>query len=189
MPFPRSIIEEARHRAHYRCVICHAPFVDVHHIILESEGGTNTLDNAAPLCARCHDSYGNNPDKRNQIRGMRDLWYDICATRYKEWDAGSLERMSDLYEMTKSVKEGQEKYSEILNEIKISLGGTISHTAANIGSSESLSALADATSGYIVSGKKLAENVYANVHCPKCKSYIGLLVGTNKCPNCGKPIS
>ena len=35
------------------------------------------MDNAAPLCSRCHDLYGGNPEKRKQIRQMRDNWYEM----------------------------------------------------------------------------------------------------------------
>lgn len=188
MPFPENVKDEARRKAHFRCVICHEPFVDIHHIIRESEGGADTLDNAAALCARCHDTYGNNPDKRKQIRGMRDLWYDICATRYRDSDINNLQRLNELYEMTKSVQQDQAEHGKLINEIKALLTSTLSQSVANIGSSASVFEMANATSGYFVSGKKLSENVYADVHCPNCKSYIALLLGTNKCPTCGKPI-
>ena len=51
LPFSDSVKTRARKLAHYRCVICHEPFVDVHHIVRESESGSNDLDNAAALCA------------------------------------------------------------------------------------------------------------------------------------------
>ena len=188
MPFSEKVKSQARKKAHFRCVICHEPFVEVHHIVPDSENGPNTLDNAAPLCAGCHDAYGNNPDKRKQIRDMRDLWYDICKKRYAKSDIGAYEKLNELYEMTKTVKEGQDKYEEILKEIKATVSGTLSGTEDSMRKAETLEDVIT-TSGYVTSsGTKLAENVYANVSCPNCGTRIGLLVGTDKCPNCGRPI-
>jgi hypothetical protein len=62
-------------------VVCHEAFVEVHHIVPQSEGGSDDLDNACPLCAYCHDLIGGNPDKRKQLRQMRDWWYQICEDR------------------------------------------------------------------------------------------------------------
>ncbi len=186
LPFSDSVRTEARKRAHFRCVICHEPFVEVHHIVPESEGGPNTLDNAAPLCAGCHDAYGNNPDKRKQIKDMRDLWYDICDKRYGKADIKAYQKLSELYETMKTVKEDQLSSREILTEIKGTLSQLLSDTKDSIKKAETLESTI-ATSGY-VTGSKLAENVYANVICRSCGTHIGLLIGTDKCPNCGMSI-
>lgn len=39
------------------------------------------LANAAPLCASCHDLYGGNPEKRRQMREMRDHWWAQMEVR------------------------------------------------------------------------------------------------------------
>jgi len=62
--------------------------VEVHHIIPESEGGSDTEENAAPLCPSCHETYGANPQKRKFIREARDIWYEICENKLtpeKKW--------------------------------------------------------------------------------------------------------
>ncbi|WP_342756644.1 HNH endonuclease signature motif containing protein [Kineothrix sedimenti] len=76
MPFTEKIKLEAKKRSNFRCCICHKIFVEVHHILPEADGGSDTIDNAAPLCSSCHDLYGGNPEKRKQIRQMRDYWWD-----------------------------------------------------------------------------------------------------------------
>lgn len=76
MPFSEKIKKEVMKKAFFRCVICHDVFVEVHHIIPQNEGGDDTIDNAAPLCAKCHDLFGGNPDKRKQIKMIRDDWYE-----------------------------------------------------------------------------------------------------------------
>lgn len=77
MAFSEKLKEGVKKKAFFRCVICQQPFVEVHHIRPQSEGGDDTIENAAPLCARCHDLYGGNPEKRKQIRQMRDNWYEV----------------------------------------------------------------------------------------------------------------
>lgn len=57
--------------------------VEVHHIVPQAAGGSDTLDNAAPLCAGCHDVFGGNPEKRKQIREARDLWWEIVRERHE----------------------------------------------------------------------------------------------------------
>lgn len=80
MPFPHSVILEARKRARFRCVACQDLFVEVHHIQPESEGGSQQLDNAAPLCGSCHNKFGKNPTLRRQLREMRDAWWQECES-------------------------------------------------------------------------------------------------------------
>lgn len=81
MSFSEKVKIEAKKKAGFRCVICQEPFVEEHHIIPQKEGGEDTLNNAAPLCSRCHDLYGDNPSKRKQIRQMRYHWYEVMEKR------------------------------------------------------------------------------------------------------------
>lgn len=83
MPFSESVKFEARTRSNWRCCICHNEFVEIHHIIPQKENGPDTIENAAPLCARCHDIYGDNPTKRKQLREMRDAWWDQVSNEKK----------------------------------------------------------------------------------------------------------
>jgi len=80
MPFPEAVKREARRRARFRCVVCHDLFVEVHHMQSQSEGGSDDLDNAAPLCGSCHNKFGGNPTLRKQLREMRDAWWESCAS-------------------------------------------------------------------------------------------------------------
>jgi hypothetical protein len=70
-------------------------FVEVHHIQPESEGGPDTLDNAAALCASCHDLFGGNPEKRKQIRQMRDDWWQKMEERAQRLSS-DLERVMNF---------------------------------------------------------------------------------------------
>ena len=84
MAFSESLKEKVKQKAFFRCVICHQPFVEVHHIIPQRENGPDTEDNAAPLCSGCHDLYGDNPSKRKQIKQMRDHWYKEIEDRRRD---------------------------------------------------------------------------------------------------------
>jgi HNH endonuclease len=117
MPFSEPAKLEAKRKAHFCCVVCHQPFVEVHHIIPQAAAGTDDLDNAAPLCALCHDHFGGNPDKRKQIREMRDLWYELCQTRFR--DSPTLE----LAEAIEDVKGGQQQQAALLSSSKHLLEG------------------------------------------------------------------
>lgn len=81
MPFSEKTKRIAKQKSAFRCCLCHNPFVEIHHIIPQEEGGPDALDNAAPLCSSCHDLYGGNPDKRKTIRQMRDAWWELMEKR------------------------------------------------------------------------------------------------------------
>lgn len=83
MAFSEKIKPLAKQKSAFRCCLCHKPFVEIHHIAPQAEGGADTLDNAAPLCSSCHDLYGGNPEKRKAIRQMRDYWWDVIEKRRK----------------------------------------------------------------------------------------------------------
>jgi hypothetical protein len=61
-------------------------YVNVHHIVPESKGGPDTIDNAIVLCLRCHGEIGHfNPEhpignkyNREEIVRRRDEWYKLC---------------------------------------------------------------------------------------------------------------
>ena len=79
MPFSESIKLSIRRRAHFRCCVCRAVGVEIHHIVPQEERGPDTADNAAPLCPSCHEIYGANSTKRKFLREARDFWFEICS--------------------------------------------------------------------------------------------------------------
>lgn len=84
MAFSESIKQEVREKARHTCAWCRQRgSVDIHHIIPQKEGGSDTLENAAPLCKSCHGDFGNNPDHRKRIVEMRDQLYKDNETIYQ----------------------------------------------------------------------------------------------------------
>ena len=116
MAFPERVKLEAKRRANFSCVICKKPFVDVHHIIPQSDGGSDTIENAAPLCGSCHDLFGGNPDKRKQIREMRDLWWEVCEKKNTSPDLVLLNQRLDVIQSEMRIS--QASTSKALEDIK-----------------------------------------------------------------------
>jgi ribosomal protein L20 len=46
MPFTEAIKLAVKRRAHFSCVVCHNPFVEVHHIIPQAAGGSDDPEKA-----------------------------------------------------------------------------------------------------------------------------------------------
>jgi len=82
MPFTEAVKLQVKKLADFRCCRCREIGIDIHHIIPQAEGGSDDIDNAAPLCQNCHDRYGANPEKRKEIRQMRDVWYELLKEKY-----------------------------------------------------------------------------------------------------------
>ena len=84
MPFSESVKQEAKKRSNFKCCVCQRTFVEIHHILPQAEGGSDELNNAAPLCGGCHQVYGGNPDLRKQLREMRDHWWQTCTSQIND---------------------------------------------------------------------------------------------------------
>ena len=194
MPFPEKVKTEARMKAHFKCVVCRAtPFVDVHHIIPEGEGGPNTLDNAAPLCAGCHDLYGNNPDKRKQLRQMRDQWYEICEIRYSDSDIrfymDKLEKIDQgLCKIDKAMNEKEDSQTQILQGIQTGLSELMKRAGESIRTAPTFDVVSS-TSGYVGTALSMAGTVHVHARCAYCQTQFAMKLDTSPCPVCGKPFS
>jgi len=81
MPFSEALKLQVKRMAAFQCCRCREIGVDIHHIIPQAQGGTDEIDNAAPLCQNCHSKFGANPEKRKEIRQMRDYLYDVVKER------------------------------------------------------------------------------------------------------------
>lgn len=178
MAFSETTKEDVKKKAHYNCCVCKNPFPDVHHIIPEGDGGDDSFDNAAPLCGACHRQYGNNSDLRKTIKGMRNLWYEICATRYKDDTSQPIYKKID--ELGKIIAEGKEEDRDKIDELKKLILSLQEKKEDEIKKAQSIEDLSKRN----ISATKLGNKVFANVACRNCGTSIGLLIGTNRCPNC-----
>jgi predicted Zn-ribbon and HTH transcriptional regulator len=154
--------------------MCRALGVEVHHITPEAENGSNTEENAAPLCPSCHETYGVNPVKRKLIQQSRDLWYEICEKRY----ASDPDRLDKIGELLRDVATKDdldlavEKMTELLRSVAAREGTTLKARAMELSTF----------------GPMLAPGIGMNRQCKKCGTFIGLYIGDQgKCPQCGTP--
>ena len=183
MPFSEKIKLEVKRKAAFRCCRCRSIGVDVHHIIPEKDCGTDEISNAAPLCPSCHDYFGDNPSKRKGITQMRDWWYDIVKQEFaaKDLDSSILSQIDDkVSSILKHQTTDVSDLKSMLKTISAKLIDNMTASTASVTVSGIVNTAAAASSGM---------PVHAGFHCKKCGTTIGLLVGSNKCPNCGAEIN
>jgi phage repressor protein C with HTH and peptisase S24 domain len=82
MPFSEQTKQIVKRKSAFRCCRCQEIGIDVHHVIPQALGGSDEIDNAAPLCQNCHDRFGDNPQKRKELLQMRDWWYSSVEQRF-----------------------------------------------------------------------------------------------------------
>jgi len=91
MPFSQKDVETALVQCGRHCCLCHkfcGTNIELHHIVPESKGGPNVLDNAIPLCFDCHAEVEHyNPQHprgrkftESELKAHRDAWYTKVAT-------------------------------------------------------------------------------------------------------------
>ncbi len=129
MPFPESLKREVRVRAHFRCCKCEQGPIEVHHIVLESQGGPDTIENAAPLCPSCHSWFGDNPVLRKTVTEMRDAWYERCRAK----DEAGIIKMAEINEALLKQEGRIGKKLDTLGQTVESLQAELGHLRADLG--------------------------------------------------------
>jgi len=185
MAFSEKIKLEVKQRAAFKCCRCQNIGIDVHHIIQVRDGGSDEISNAAPLCQNCHDQFGANPEKRKEITQMRDWWYGTCEKLYsnKLVDEAILKKIDDKLESIQQSQSGMPELKEMLKEVSDKSIDEITPETARI------TATGIINTSTATSAIKLGDRVYANFQCSNCNTWIGLLIGSDKCPNCAAKIS
>ncbi len=178
MAFSESVKREAKQRANFRCVVCQQPWVEVHHIVPQAEDGSDTLDNAAPLCGTCHNRFGANPVLRKQLREMRDHWWERCAAASAA--PGYVELSQQLDDLRTQYVSGQENQNQILGELKDLF---IGHFRSAEGAIESATTIGEvlATSSSFSTGMEYTGAVQI---CPNCGTESP--AGFSVCASCGR---
>jgi len=122
MAFNEQQKKEVREKSAYKCCLCEQFCISlhIHHIIPQEEKGPDTIDNAAPLCPTCHDSYGSNPDKRKIIKERRDWWYKIVEKKYNN-PSFDIPILTDIYLKVINLEESQNENNNVLNDLKLKL--------------------------------------------------------------------
>ena len=183
MPFSEKIKLEVKRKAAFRCCRCQSIGIDVHHIIPEKDGGPSDASNAAPLCQNCHDQFGDNPQKRKEITQMRGWWYEVCVKKYPGQGPIDLELLGQIDEKLEHIKAGQQDIGE-LKQILKGLSNQLIESLTPGTATAVASGIVNATTAV-----QLGPNTYSSFRCMNCGTMIGLLIGTDKCPNCGATIT
>jgi hypothetical protein len=153
MPFSEAVKLEAKRRSDFQCAACRNPFVEVHHLIPQAENGPDTIDNACPLCARCHDLCGANPEKRKQLREMRDFQWELNAKTRQSPDVVALNQTLDgIQAQLNASASGQ---AQLLDVVKTLLIQHNNSSNVAISNASSWSGLTAATGIYIPPPEKV----------------------------------
>lgn len=141
MAFSEKIINQVKEMADFMCCRCKHISFEVHHIILQKDGGPDTLDNAAPLCPNCHADFGDNPSKRKEITQMRDLWYKRVKEKYGQQSPINYDVLSSINSKLEALATNQDSalinLKETLKKVAIETieqmtAGTAQMTASGI---------------------------------------------------------
>ena len=182
MAFREKIKLQVKRKAGFQCCRCHDIGVEVHHIIPQKDGGSDDIENAASLCPSCHEKFGDNPHKRKEIKEMRDWWYEVIEEKYGDRDnrKKSLERLEEISGSLETVKQGLSDTSELKDLLRL----YIDEKLDNLTPETAITSASD-----IITGTTVSNMVHQNYKCPGCGTSFGLLVGTNECPECHRPIN
>jgi hypothetical protein len=182
MAFSDKLKLKVKQRAHFKGCIDQRPYVEVHHIVPQAEGGEDTEDNAAPLCPWCHELYGNDHTKRKFIKEARDHWYERCETKYN-FDARKLDEITQRLNQA-ATKDDMEEIKNAVAKINDLLVQVVSQP--NQTSREVVQTISDITATISTSA------VLANfAHCGYCGliTYDQREIDSGLCPHCGKPFN
>jgi DNA-directed RNA polymerase subunit RPC12/RpoP len=185
MPFPEKIKLEVKKKAAFRCCRCQGIGVQVHHIIPEHEGGNDDIENAAPLCAKCHTDFGDNEQKRKEIREMRNWWYEQAASMFKT--VPDFEPI--LERIDKSVLEIQQQHTTNIANLKTALTELVTkdheYLMKKIDSITPDTAQTDGSS-IVRSTMYLVDSITADIKrvCANCGKQFTVINNEIICPTC-----
>jgi hypothetical protein len=177
-----------KEKSAFRCCRCQSIGIEVHHILPQASNGPDTFENAAPLCPSCHTDFGDNPIKRKEISHMRDWWYQQVERQYPD-NRISKTQLDDINTKLEYIESNQNSgltdLKTTLKNISNKLIDDITPETARL----TASGIINTSSTSAAFSHKLADNVHANMHCTNCGTAIGLLIGSNNCPECKTPIN
>jgi 5-methylcytosine-specific restriction endonuclease McrA len=116
LAFNRDEVSALLVKVHRRCSICHrfcGVKIETDHILPASEGGSDEIDNAIPVCFECHaEIHSYNPQHPRgrkflpeELRGHKSQWLEVCEkhpelliTATRTADVGPLQALVDELE-------------------------------------------------------------------------------------------
>ena len=190
MGFSEKVKIEVKEKAAFRCCICQNIIVQVHHIKPTKDGGSDDIENAAPLCPNCHDYFGDNPSKRKGIKQMRDWWY-IKAKKMFPDTSKNFELLkkidSKLEKISKSISDQDQKWVSEFSELKLDLKEISTNVIDKIRPeiAPKISLEISKTFSLIETEDPTLYISSLKVICPQCNYFFeGYNNSLNYCPNC-----
>lgn len=184
MVFSENIKKEVREKSAFQCCICQSVIPDVHHIIPQEEGGSDTIDNAAPLCPNCHRQLGNNPDHRKVIIQARDWWYKVCEKRFSN-DSETFEMIREIHKMLQNVQLTNTE----LDDLKKILKDMNDKNIDNLTDKTKFVTASKVVKASTCSQEEFDDDFTYCFFCKKCGyQYFGWHHRSEKCPDCGSII-
>jgi len=178
MGFSESIKLDVKRKAAFRCCRCQELGPQVHHIIPTEFGGGDEVDNAAPLCPNCHDFFGPNPNKRKEIRQMRDWWYEQVEKMYP--GEGILEKLEKIDAKLEGIRDGLSSVDELKQSLMEYAGKYIGEITADTASAAATD-IVDA----LALDVGCPQSEFRRFICGRCGAEV---MGAGNCPNCGARI-
>src|SRR5262245_36596228 len=121
--FPQKDVDDLLVKCHRRCCICHrfcGVKIETDHITPREQGGSDTIDNAIPLCFECHAEIHSYNDKHprgrkfhpNELKTHKEQWLEICRNNpaiflnaNRNSDVGPLQSLIDELEFNMVVSQ------------------------------------------------------------------------------------
>ncbi len=193
MGFTENQKQKVKEKAAFRCCRCQTVGVHIHHIRPKIEGGSDDIDNAAPLCPSCHDYYGNNPSKRKEIKQMREWWYKTVKKMYpdRSKDFELLRSMDSKLEIiTKSISDHDQKWEFEFNDLKQDLKELSGNLIESINTETAYyitPGIIETFSSIRIGDRKDSYLIFerSEITCSNCNEiFEGYKDSFNICPNC-----
>jgi Fe2+ or Zn2+ uptake regulation protein len=190
MPFPQSVKDGVLRMAAFRCCRCEKiGGVEVHHIIPEEFGGSDDIDNAAPLCPNCHTDFGDNPKKRKEITKLRDWWYQVAKAKYPTKVIG-VEKLDEINEKIGRYEKGLSDIGEIkamLRPLLDNLMNTLTPSTASKAASSIVDTVVSSTGMSTIPVPKVHGTGHSVIMCKECGAFVD--VEGNYCSKCGTKLN
>lgn len=190
MGFSEAVKTKVKKNAAFRCCKCQTSGVQVHHIKPTKDGGSDDIENAAPLCPNCHDYYGDNPSKRKGIKQMRDWWYKKAENMFPDTSKNFelLKKIdSKLEKITKSLSDQDQKWISEFSELKLDLQQISTDVIDKIKPEIAPIISLDISKTFSLV-KTEDPSLYISslkINCPHCNYFFdGYNNSLNNCPNC-----
>ncbi len=157
------------------------------------DGGTDDINNLIALCPNCHILYDNGNINREQIISLKNWWLKKIETSLNS-PYYQPELLSNIdFKLRKIQMDNQQGIKTIQNEL-YDLKNTMRNLTDNLINNLNFKNISSGVSGIINLRDSLSFqnetdfNTLVNIICKNCGVKIGLMLGDDICPSCGKPV-